>query len=304
MHTPASAASSSDTVTVLRARDRLLRTVRAFFHARDYLEVETPIRIRTPALEDHIDAEPAGDCFLRTSPELHMKRLVASGAPRIFQVAPCFRRGEKGTLHHPEYSMLEWYRTETDYLGILDETRDLIQTLAAAWDTKTFAGSNIFSPWKIIPVRQAFLQHAHWDPFVDFDADRFDLDLVEKVEPALPRDVPVVLIDYPAPLGALARLKHSDSFTAERWELYINGIELANAYSELTDPAEQAQRFRHCAAGRRQRGQPVYDIDREFLNSLSGLPPTGGIALGLDRLLMLLTHGNSLADVLPFATDP
>jgi lysyl-tRNA synthetase class 2 len=274
----------------LRLRSRTLLTLRQFFHSRGFIEVETPVRVPCPALETHIDAEPSGDWFLRTSPELHMKRLLAAGYERIFQIGPCFRRGERGERHHPEFTMLEWYRAGTDYLGILDDTKAL---LAAAGLPER--------PWEIIPVSDAFRRWAGWDPAATYDAARFELDLVDKVEPALARDRAVVLIDYPAEAAALSRRKPDAPHLAERWELYLNGIEIANAYSELTDPLEQRRRFEQAARERAALGKPVYAVDEAFLAALeTGMPPCGGIALGIDRLAMVLAGSTSLDAVIPF----
>ncbi len=268
----------------------MLSGIRHFFAQRNFLEVETPVRLPCPALETHIDAEPSGDWFLRTSPELHMKRLLAAGFERIFQIGPCFRRGERGERHHPEFTMLEWYRTGTDYLGILDDTKAL---LAAAGLPER--------RWEVIPVSEAFLRWAGWDPSQAYDAARFELDLVDKVEPALPRDRAVVLIDYPAEAAALSRRKPDAPHLAERWELYLDGIEIANAYSELTDPEEQRRRFAEAARARAAMGKPVYAVDEAFLAALeAGLPPCGGIALGIDRLVMALAGATSLDVVIPF----
>jgi len=290
---------------VLGVRSKLLRVIREFFYDRGFLEVETPVRIPAPALELHIDAEPAGNAFLRTSPELHMKRLLAAGHERIFHMGPCFRRGERGDRHHPEYTMLEWYRANADYNDILVDAKSLIKQVASdilGGTDLVYRGKEIsLSPvWERITVADAFKLFAGWDPSMKFDADRFDLDLVEKVEPQLPQDVPVILTDYPAEAAALARRKPGSPHVAERWELFIGGLELANAYSELNDPAEQRARFEDCSRQRRQLGKGAYPLDEDFLASLANLPPSGGIALGVDRLMMLMTDSASLDDVLPF----
>jgi len=277
----------------LTLRSRTLLTLRHFFHARGYFEIETPVRIPAPALETHIDAEPSGEFFLRTSPEFHMKRLLADGYDKIFQIGPCFRRGERGDRHHPEYTMLEWYRTGADYLGILEETRQLLSCAGIPEEN-----------WQVVTVSEVFKKHAGWDP-VDpsgsLDHDRFDLDLVEKVEPALPHDRPVVLIDYPVAAGAFARRKPGAPHLAERWELYLNGIEIANAYSELVDAGEQIARLEKIAATRRLLGKPVYPADEKFIAALRrGFPPCGGIALGVDRLIMVLAGAKTLDEVIAF----
>jgi lysyl-tRNA synthetase class 2 len=291
---------------MLALRSRILRAIRHFFDARGFLEVETPVRIAAPALEMHVNAMPAGGAWLRTSPELHMKRLLAAGCERVYQLGPCFRQGERGQKHNPEFTLLEWYRANADYRDILAETKALIAAVAAAalgrtWLEYRRTHIELMPVWEILTVAEAFRSFAGWNPVEHFDADRFDLDMVNKVEPHLPAACPVVLMDYPAAAAALARRKPEDPRVAERWELYIGGIELANAFSELTDPVEQRQRFEACAAERRALGQLVYPLDEDFLAALeSGLPPAGGIALGVDRLVMLLAGAASLDDVLPF----
>jgi len=275
-------------------RDVLMRRIRTFFHERGFTEVETPVRVEAPCMELNIDAEPSGEHFLRTSPELFHKRLLAAGHSSIFEIGKCFRRGETGPLHHPEYTMLEWYRANADYMDILADTQALVQTVAEGQDL-------VSGDWKILPVSEAFLEFAGWDPAGNHDEDRFDIDLVEKVEPAIKKmGGPVVLIDYPIEAAALSRRKPGHPLVAERWELYIDGIELANAYSELTDPAEQRRRFEECAARRKAMGKTAYPIDEAFLQSLENMPPSGGVALGIDRLLMLLMGADSLDAVLPF----
>ena len=296
---------SSHLPAALLVRSRLLHALRSFFHERGFVEVETPVRLATPALELHIDAEPAGDHWLRTSPELHMKRLLAGGLDNLFQLGPCFRRGERGDRHHPEYTMLEWYRARADYTDILADTKALLAYCAQAVLGRTeltYQGRAIalLPRWERFTVSEAFQRWAGWDPVSHWDAERFDLDLVEKVEPRLPRECPVVLTDYPAPAAALARRKPSDPRVAERWELYVGGLELANAYSELTDPAEQRARFEACARDRRALGKDVYPLDEAFLSVLAAMPPAGGIALGVDRLAMLFADAASLDEVMAF----
>ena len=212
----------------LRLRAEVLHLIRDWFHVHDFVEVETPVRIAKPALELHIDAIVSKSAFLRTSPELHMKRLVACGMERIYQIGPCFRDGESGPLHNPEYCMLEWYRAGVDYRVILEDTISLIRHVCPSSSIIVHGQSvNLSEAWYEVSVCDAFHEHAGWDPRENFVADRFDIDLIEKVEPNLPRDRPVVLIDYPAQAAALSRLKIDDRNLAERWELYIGGIEVA-----------------------------------------------------------------------------
>jgi lysyl-tRNA synthetase class 2 len=272
-------------------RNAVMRSIRAFFHNRDFVEVETPIRLKIPCMELHIDAEPCGDHFLRTSPEIFHKQILASGYEKIFEIGKCFRKGEFGPIHNPEYTMLEWYCANADYMDMLEETKALISNV---WKE---APSN----WVVLTVSSAFREFAGWDPVGNYDEDRFDLDLVEKVEPAIENiGGAVVLKDYPVEAAALSRRKPNEPLVAERWELYIDGIELANAYSELTDPDEQRLRFEECAALRRSLGKEVYPIDEAFIGSLENMPPSGGVALGVDRLLMLISAEDTLDTVIPF----
>lgn len=290
----------------LELRSRILAAIRDWFREAGFTEIETPVRLPTPALELHIDAEPSGASFLRTSPELHMKRLLAAGYDRIYQMGPCFRQGERGTLHHPEYTMLEWYRANADYLDILRDTESLISHVVATLrprDAGLRSPPPVLGPppWPRFTVEELFLRHAGWNPVEAYEAERFEQDLVAKVEPALPRDGAVFLLDYPAPAAALSRRQPGRETVAERFELYINGIEIANAFSELTDPAEQRQRFETWARERAARGAAVYPLDEAFLAALElGLPPSGGIAVGIDRLVMVLAGALSLDAVMAF----
>ena len=275
----------------IQLRDVLMRSIRAFFYDYGYTEVETPIRLKIPCMELHINAEPSGDHFLRTSPEIFHKQLLALGHKRIFEIGKCFRSGELGPRHNPEYTMLEWYQADADYMDILEETKALISNV---W-------KGVSNDWKILTVSDAFLEFAGWDPAGNYDEDRFDIDLVETVEPAINKiGGPVVLKDYPVEAAALSRRKADNPLTAERWELYIDGLELANAYSELTDPVEQRQRFEECAAQRIALGKEAYEIDEAFIQAVEKMPPSGGVALGVDRLLMLIAGADSLDAVLPF----
>ncbi|MBQ9430271.1 MAG: EF-P lysine aminoacylase GenX [Kiritimatiellae bacterium] len=287
-------------------RAGIIRAVRAFFDTNGFIEVETPARILAPAPESQIDAPPSGPAFLRASPELQMKLLLCAGYPKIYQIGPCFRLGECGRRHNPEFTLLEWYRADSDYLQMLSDTEGLLTALAG--DGITYRGRRIDlrPPWPRVRVRDAFLQWAGWDPVEHWDADRFDLDMVSKVEPSLPQDRPCVLMDYPEPAASLARLKPDDGKVAERWEVYIGGLELANAYSELCDAAAQRRRFEESTEDRRALGKAEYPLDEDFLGALEypGMPPSGGIALGVDRLVMLLTDAADIADVRQFCQRP
>jgi len=286
-----------------RRRDQLHRAIRAFFQAGESLEVYTPIRVATPAMESHIDALEADGMFLRTSPEAHMKRLLCEGVHRQFQLGPCFRKDERGDLHHPEFTLLEWYRAPADYKDLMQETRALIEYVAARLAT---GDGNPTLPtkdeeWPVFTIEELFLKHSDWNPFDRFDADRFNLDWVERIEPALPPKTPCFVTDFPIELAAMAQPRPDNPHVAERWELYWQGLELANAYGELMDAAAMRERFTQWAEERKIRSQPVYDIDEAFLAALEHPPPpAAGIALGVERLMMALTDSTSLDELLPF----
>lgn len=294
---------------MLARRAALVRALRATLDASGFIEVETPVRIPAPANEEYIDCPPSGRAFLRAPPELHMKRLLAAGAGRIYQLGPCFRQGERGDRHNPEFTLLEWYRA---HAGSGDVLADLIAMCAAAaralhGDTRFHGadGTSIdLSPgaWEVIPVREAYRRWAGWDPIGHWDAARFEDDMALVIEPALPKGHPVVLRDYPAGAASLARLLPDDSRLADRWEAYCNGLELCNAFGELTDAAEQRRRFEATAAFReRVRHATPYPLDEEFLAALArGMPPSGGAALGVDRLAMVLLNAHSIDEVRAF----
>ena len=271
----------------LSERARVLREIRAFFDARGFTEVETPVRIPAPAPEPHIDCPASGDWFLRASPELQMKKLLAVGMERIYQIGPCFRAGEKGRRHSPEFTMLEWYRANADYLDIARDAEELLAEILRP---------RLSAALPRVTVREAYLRWAGWDPVETWDQDRFDFDMATKIEQNLPKE-PLFLIDYPAHAASLARLKADDPRVAERWELYVDGIELANAFTELTDPVEQQRRFELAREERRALGEADYPLDEEFLDALAQMPPSGGVALGVDRLVMLACGASSIADV-------
>ncbi len=289
----------------LEARSRILMSLRGFFLEKGFLEVQTPLRTPSPAPEVHIDAVPSDGWFLATSPELYMKRLLAAGYEKIFQIGPVFRRGESGRRHHPEFTLLEWYRAGADYTALQQDCRELLQCVCEAVGCRagaSYRGAPLLvdAPWGSYTVREAFRLFAGWEPGADPDPDRFDPDLVEKVEPHLGYPSPCFLTDYPAAQAALARLKPGDPTVAERFELYWAGMELANGFSELTDPVEQRRRFIADLEARRRAGRTVYPLPEAFLESLEHLPDCAGIALGVDRLVMLLTDAPHMDDVVAF----
>jgi lysyl-tRNA synthetase class 2 len=310
----------------------VLREVRAFFAARDFLEVETPLRVRSPGLEVHLRAVPAGpERWLITSPEYQMKRLLAGGLPRIYTVCKCFRADERGSQHNPEFTMLEWYRAHAPLADILADTEALVASCANAVCGAPLVEVggrrvDVTPPWPERSVAEAMAEYAGVTVRGDEDAgtlrarclsagidvgtatawdDVFFAAFVARVDPALAAlDRPVVLCDWPAPLAALARRRADRPHLCERFEAYVAGLELANAFGELGDAVEQRARFAADLAARRARGFAVYPIDEKLLCALSdGFPPASGIALGVDRLVMLVTGARDIAEVLAFTDD-
>jgi lysyl-tRNA synthetase class 2 len=292
----------------LHLRAGILAAMRQFFHQAGYLEVETPCRIPAPAPELHIDAEPSGSWFLQTSPELCMKQLLAAGFPRIYQICKCFRQKERGRRHLPEMTMLEWYEAGIDYEDMMAFCQDLIGFIAAAvshGDHIVYQGCRIdlAKPWGRVSVRRAFEKYAGISMEDAIEHKNFDAIMAGDIEPRLGAKKPVFLYDYPAPFASLARNKPKDPLIAERFELYIGGIELCNAFSELTDPAEQKQRFEAENRARRSMGKAIYPLPERFLNALPRMPAAAGNALGVDRLTMLFADTVCIDDVVAFTPE-
>jgi lysyl-tRNA synthetase class 2 len=292
----------------LRLRARLVHAIRRFFVDQGYLEIETPHLIPAPAPEVHIDAVKVGDMFLHTSPELCMKRLLSAGYPKIFQICKCFRKGERGKKHLPEFTLLEWYRVESDYVALMDECEEMI--LAVSRDLG-FGKSiiyrqrhiNLERPWERISVQEAFNRYGSISMEQALKKGCFDELLVEEIEPHLGISGPVFLYDYPASFAALAKLKEEAPNFVERFEIYMGGLELANAFSELTDAEEQKTRFERDRRERERLGKEAYPFPKEFLESLSDMPSSAGIALGVDRLAMIFADATKIDDVVSFAPE-
>jgi len=292
----------------LLLRASLIQNIRLFFINNNFLEVATPVRIPAPAPEEHIEAFSSDGWFLQTSPELCMKRLLAAGFGQIFQFCKCFRSEERGKLHLPEFTMLEWYVAGFDYQQLMNQCEEMIINAA---DHLGFSGGlscrdrqvKFDSAWERITVREAFEKYAPVNLDKALNQDCFDEILVEYIEPNLGMDKPSFLYDYPAPLGALARLKQSDPSVAERFELYIGGLELANGFSELTDAAEQRQRFIEAQKLRAQKNYAAYPLPEKFLSALESLPMSAGIAVGIDRLAMIFAGVASIDDVVCFTPE-
>jgi len=323
-----------------RARVRLSATVRETLSALGYLEVETPCLVPAPGMEPHIQAFEArfvpeaggspASLYLHTSPEYAMKRLLAEGFGRVFQLARVFRNGEVSRTHNPEFTMLELYRAGTDYRGVMEDLERLVEASARALSPdgspramRGGAPLDLSAPFERMTVDEAFRRHAGIDlaacagdaallaeaarraghdpgpPGERFD-DVFFRVMLDAVEPRIGGARPTYLVDWPASMAALSRVKPEDPRVAERFELYAGGLELANGFSELTDAAEQRRRLVEEQDQRRGLGRPVHPLDERFLEAVGRMPEAGGVAVGFDRLLMLLVGAEEIEEVLLF----
>jgi len=292
----------------LRTRARLLSAVREHFTQEGYLEVETPVRIPAPLPEAHIDAFSAEGAYLQTSPESCMKRLLAAGYHRIFQICRCFRKGERGSRHLPEFTMLEWYAAGETYGDLMIRCEALIEHIASRLERgrQMCYGAHridLRRPWPRLTVNEVFDRYADTPLDRALEAGRFDKVLALQIEPKLGLGRPVFLVDYPAACGALARRKAEQPGVAERFELYIAGLELCNGFSELTDPAEQRRRFEAELSRRRREKGHVPPMPERFLSDLADMPASAGNALGLDRLAMIFADAARIDEVTAFVPE-
>ncbi len=311
----------------LHIRARALGALRQALSSRGYLEVEPNVLVKAPGTDPHIEpiAVP-GYGFLSPSPEFQMKRLLVGGLGRIFSIGPAFRAGEWGPHHEVEFSLAEWYAPGVTYQELAAELEEILREVAlratGRLRLETPAGPvDLEEPWERLTVAEAFRRGLGTEPeddparfrqsvarsgvFVPEDADWeevFFRAFVERVEPLLGRGRPTFLFDWPPQLAALARLKEVEpgQTVAERFELFAGGLELANAFGELTDPEEQRERFQEDVARRAARGSNL-PVDEKFLDALGeGMPDASGVALGFDRLVMLLCGAGHIAEVRPF----
>ena len=262
---------------LLRVRARCLSALRRWFDAQGYLEVHTPSIVPTPALEEHLEPVPAGGAFLHTSPELAMKRVLAAGLHRIYQICPCFREEELGVHHSREFTLLEWYRAGAGTAELMDDTEALIGACAAALGL----AAPVFARVAVDALIDPALAPEDW--FFRW---------VDEVEPGLTG--PTIVYGYPAWQAALATVRDG---RADRFEVYLGGMELANAFAEEPDPGVIRARFAASAAARRAMGRVPHAVDERFLAALPGMPRCAGIALGVDRLVMALTGAADIAAV-------
>jgi len=298
-------------IDALWLRANVIKAIRDFFWERGFLEVETPLLIPANAPEEHINPISTLPSWqLQTSPEICMKRLLCSGHQKLFQISRCWRSDERGSRHLSEFTMLEWYRAGSDYQNLMTDCEELLQYVAAVClsDSRCFVYNSVrvnpFAPWKRISVQDAFLRFGQVDVWDCLRKGIYEEILTAVVEPALAGfDSPVILMDYPAELASLARTKPENVELAERFELYVGGLELANGFSELNDPVEQRRRFEEANCSRRSAGHAVLPLPEPFLNTLATMPASAGIALGVDRLVMLTAGANSIDEVVAFTPE-
>lgn len=319
----------------LEKRMKLIRAVRAHFDDQGFWEVETPILQVSPVMDTHIlalktdlkgvDLKYDKTLYLHTSPEFAMKKLMVAGVRDLYQICHVFRNADHSRVHSREFTMIEWYRTGVRYQKIMQDCIDLLRHCAEAIGTKTYTHrdrtADPFADWQMLSVAQAFEQYAGIDlaKYLEdrdgfravikakgmhtADDDRWD-DLFfrvmgEKIEPHLGMQAPCILYEYPVSMASLSRPKPGDPRFAERFELYVCGIEVANAFGELTDAKMQRERFRKELAFKEQIYGERYPVDKDFIAALEyGLPESSGIALGMDRLAMLAVGVDELEYVL------
>jgi len=324
----------------LTRRGKILQGIRQYFLKEGFIEIETPYLVPSPGMEPHLSAlelqmtRPDGEkkrMYLHTSPEYCMKKLLGQGWEKIFQICRVFRDEEISSTHQIEFTMLEWYRAHADYRRIMEDCEGLLdhlsreifgepaisyqgkridlsppaERLSVCRAMQVYGGLDIEKNWD----RDSLLEEAKSRGYVFEEEETYSFDdiffkvFLEAVEPRLGIPKPTILYDYPASMAALARLKPENPLWAERFELYVAGLEIANAFSELIDPAEQRKRFESEQRLRAVLGKPLYPIDEDLLQALSHMPPSAGIALGVDRLVMLFCDAPTIQEVLAFPIE-
>jgi lysyl-tRNA synthetase class 2 len=327
----------------LLARNAAMAAIRGYFAGQGFVEVETPALQVSPGMEVHLKAfatqleEPFGErrrkLYLHTSPEFAMKKLLAAGEPRLFQFARVFRNGERAPTHHPEFTMLEWYRAGADWTALVADCEGILRAAFAAVPPALSGGAlrwrgvaaDPAAPFERLSVADAFARHAGIDLHAtapdphrpdaavlaavarragiatqphDSWEDVFFKIFLERVEPKLGLGRPTILHSYPASMAALARIDRKDPRVAERCELFVAGLELANGFGELNDPAEQRRRFEADMAKKQELYGERFPIDEDFIAAVAAMPDAAGMALGFDRLMMCATGAERIEDVL------
>lgn len=332
-------------IEFLRKRERIIDEVRAFFKADGFLEIDSPLMVKSPGMEPYLevfettlidDEHKKQRAFLLTSPEYALKKLLVAGIPKLFSICKSFRNGEGlSHKHNPEFSIMEWYRTNADYTDIMRDCENLFVHLCKKISPPTEGGDqgvvweyqgkqyDLTTPWERISVAGAFEKYCGMDIDTMLDEQKikeagmkrgfqvssdttweqmYNQFFLNDIEPHLGVDRPTIIYDFPASQASLSKKKTDDPRFAERFEFYVAGIEMGNAFSELTDAEEQLKRFEIERAERESLGKTMYDIDMDYIEAIrTGLPPTGGIAVGIDRIVMFFANAPSIQDVLVFS---
>lgn len=296
----------------LKQRAILMSSIRSFFVSQGFLEVDTPVRQPVLIPERYIEPLRSENAYLQTSPELCMKRLLADGCAKIFQICPCFRKNEQGRRHLEEFTMLEWYHSGENYFKLMDDCEELFRFLQYQLNAQQapsdgghiiFEGFTFDGPWERITVEDAFVKLSPVSLTQALKDDSFDEILVEYIEPNLGKKTPTFLIDYPLELGSLAKAKSNSPDVVERFELYLGGVELANGFSELTDEQEQRLRFNEEITDINKTWGRSVEMPERFLQDIAKLKQAAGIALGVDRLFMLALGAQDIRDVVSFSPE-
>ena len=292
----------------LEKRSLVIQAIRDFFTGNLYLEVETPIVCPCIIPESQIDPVTSDGLYLQASPELCMKRLLAKGFNKIFQICKCFRKNERGLHHLSELTLLEWYAKNDTYLDLMDQCQGLIKFIAARLNLDNQIKYqdkiiNLNQPWQKLTVQQAFDLYADRSINDALSEGSFDEIISFQIEPRLGNTNPCFLYNYPASLASLAQFLPGNPEVAQRFEFYMAGIELANGFTELTDPVEQRSRFEIENKIRRSQKKTVSPLPEKFLSDLEKMPNAAGIALGIDRLAMIFCNANSIDDVVAFTPE-
>ena len=308
----------STEIKLLRQRAELIAKIRDFFKERGVLEVDTPLLSQSTVTDPHVIGIPAifkeiGSTqeqirYLQTSPEYAMKRLLAAGSGPIYQICKAFRQGERGTIHNPEFTMLEWYRPGFDHHLLMNEIDDLLQSILNTSPAERLTYDEIFKQFLNLDPHRATLDELaacvkkQSISFEKTDRNTYlNLLLTHCIEPQIGKERPLFLYDFPASQAALAKIRSEEPPVASRFEVYFKGVELANGFHELQDAGEQRKRFENDLAYREQNGIPPVPIDEFFLDALQhGFPDCAGVALGIDRLMMLALGQEKIKAVLSF----
>lgn len=316
----------SASIEALQQRAKILQTIRQFFITRGVLEVETPVLSQAGVTDINLfcfkthfigpqisSLKPDSQglpLYMQTSPEFHMKRLLSAGSGCIFQISKVFRNEESGRFHNPEFTLLEWYRLGFDHFRLMDEMDQLLQLILNSKSARRCTYQNAFLEVLDVDPLSASLEQLkksgerlNLGDVLNNEKDRdtvLQLLFCIAIEPVIAQDKPCFIYNFPASQAALAKISPDDSRVAERFEVYFHGIELANGFHELSDPQEQLRRFQKDNQLRAQKGLAQMPIDQNFISSLHALPECAGVALGIDRLVMLATGNKHIDDVISF----